>query len=332
MVGATVVSADGTVVGDGWHQRAGSPHAEVHALAAAGARASGALLVCTLEPCCHHGRTGPCVERIVEAGIRQVVVATEDPNPLVAGRGVEYLRAHGVEVTIGPLAAEARRLNAVFFTWIRQGRPYVVAKAGLSLDGCLAASPGVRTQITSPSARRAAQRLRAELDALAVGAGTLLADDPMLTVREVYRRRPLARVILDRRLRVPPTARVFSTLDHGPVLVLTTEAAATSPAARALEAGGATVVGTSGTLPGALRALADRGICSVLLEGGSTVHRAARDADMIDRVVMHVAPHTLGRGGAFLEDALPPLGALCEVRVSQCGPDVVIDGYVHRPD
>lgn len=332
MVGATVVAPDGTIVGDGWHRRAGTPHAEVHALTQAGDRAAGALLICTLEPCCHHGRTGPCVERIVAAGIKEVVAATEDPNPLVAGRGLAYLRDHGVRVTVGPLGAEARRLNAPFFTWVRHRRPFVVAKAGLSLDGCLAAAPGVRTEITSRPARREAQRLRAELDAVLVGANTVLVDDPLLTVREVYRSRPLTRVILDRRLRVPPSARVLTTLAQGPVLVITTAEQAASKAARALEASGATVVAGDGTFRRALELLAAREICSVLLEGGAEVHRAAREADMIDRVVLFIAPRALGPDGVRIDGGLPPITALRDVRVAQCGPDVVIDGYVHWTD
>lgn len=332
MVGASVIAPDGTVVGDGWHRRAGLPHAEVNALAQAGPRTWGATLVCTLEPCCHHGQTGPCVDRIVEAGIREVVVATLDPNPQVAGGGVRYLQDHGIRVLIGPLGPEARRLNAGFFTLMRQGRPFVVLKAGVSLDGAVAAGRGRRTEITGPAARRRVQRLRAEVDAVAVGSETVLVDDPLLTVREVYRERPLARVVFDRRLRVPPRARMLSTLSQGPVLVLTSSPADRSAAADALRAAGAEVAAV-GDLPGGLRRLASRGISSVLLEGGPTIQRAAWEAGMIDRVVLFVAPRAISAGGVPLVGGEgPSFAALHDLRVEPCGEDVMVHGYVHRVD
>ncbi len=228
MVGATIVAADGTIVGDGWHQQAGTPHAEIHAIAHAGARARGATMVCTLEPCCHHGRTGPCTDAIVAAGISRVVVAVEDPNPLVAGQGVARLRASGVEVICDVEADASARLNAAFFMTMRHARPWVIVKAGVSADGRVAASPGVRTAITSPASLRRAQRLRAEVDAVAVGVETVLVDDPLLTVREVFRPRPLTRVIFDRRLRTPSTARLMTTYEAGPVVVMTTAEAIAS--------------------------------------------------------------------------------------------------------
>ena len=198
MVGAVVVSNDGVIVGQGFHQRAGGPHAEVHALEMAGDRARCATLYCTLEPCCHVGRTGPCVCRIVEAGIGQVVAAVQDPNPAVNGRGFEYLRAHGVDVRTGVGAAAAARLNQPFFTLMRARRPFVILKAATSLDGRIAAAPGQRTDLTSPAARRHAHVVRAEVDAIGVGVGTILIDDPLLTVRGVHRERPLTRVVFDR--------------------------------------------------------------------------------------------------------------------------------------
>ena len=332
MVGASVVAADGTVVGDGWHHEAGTPHAEVHALAEAGARARGATLICTLEPCCHHGRTGPCVEQIAAAGIREVVVATLDPNPQVAGGGIRYLQDHGLRAVVGPLGPQARRLNAEFFTVMRTGRPYVVLKAGVSLDGAVAAAPGQRTEITGPAARRRVQRLRAEVDAVAVGSGTVLTDDPLLTVRDVYRKRPLARVVFDRRLRMPAQARLLSTIAQGPVLVLTSPAASRSAAADALRAAGAEVT-SDDDLAAGLRRLASRGISSVLLEGGPTVQRAAWEAGMIDRVVLFVSPRAIGPGGVPLADGEGPSTAgLHDLRVESCGEDVMVHGYVHRVD
>src|SRR3954466_15270257 len=223
LVGAVVVSDEGVVLGQGFHQRAGEPHAEVHALEAAGSRARGATLFSTLEPCCHHGRTGPCVRRIVEAGIARVVAAVEDPNPAVHGRGFEYLRAHGVAVEVGLGADQSIALNRPFFMLMREGRPFVVLKAATSLDGRIAAAPGRRTFLTSEPANRHAHRVRAEIDAIGVGSGTILADDPDLTARGAYRERPLTRVVFDRRLRTPPGARGPSTAGAGPVIIVTTE-------------------------------------------------------------------------------------------------------------
>jgi diaminohydroxyphosphoribosylaminopyrimidine deaminase/5-amino-6-(5-phosphoribosylamino)uracil reductase len=335
VVGAVVVGGDGTIVGDGYHERAGTPHAEIHALDAAGARARGATLYCTLEPCCHTGRTGPCVVRIVEAGISRVVAAVADPNPLVAGRGFEYLRARGVRVDTGVAGGEAARLNAPFFTWIRSGRPHVTAKAGVTLDGRIAARAGARTAITGREARRATQLLRGEVDAIAIGSGTALADDPRLTAREVYRQRPLTRVVFDRRLRTPPTGRLLGTLDAGPVLVLSTQEglAAAPERAAALEAAGATLVALrDGTLPTALAHLGRLGVMDLLLEGGAALHRAAWEAGMIDRVLLFVSPDRAGEEGLPLfEGRVPPLSALAGSTVEPVGADIRIEIDVHRP-
>jgi diaminohydroxyphosphoribosylaminopyrimidine deaminase/5-amino-6-(5-phosphoribosylamino)uracil reductase len=182
----------------------------VVALERAGARARGATLYCTLEPCSHTGRTGPCVERIAAAGIARVVAAVKDPNPRVAGRGFDYLRRHGIEVVEDFSHERARSQNAPFFTWIENGRPFVVLKAAVSRDGFVGVA-GRRTQLTGPVADRYFHRQRAEIDAIAVGSGTILADDPSLTARGAFRPRPLTRVIFDWRVRIPATARVFST-------------------------------------------------------------------------------------------------------------------------
>src|SRR5687767_7457423 len=186
MVGAVVVDDEGVVVGRGAHEYAGGPHAEIRALDDAGERARGATLYCTLEPCCHTGRTGPCAPEIVDAAIARVVVATEDPNPLVSGGGIAHLRAHGVEVVVGVGRAEAERLNRYFFTGITERRPFVIMKAAVSLDGRIAAGKGVRTPLTCAAANRHIHRRRAEVDAIAVGSETVLVDDPLLTVRGTY--------------------------------------------------------------------------------------------------------------------------------------------------
>ncbi len=221
MVGAVIVDAEGVVIGRGAHERAGGPHAEVVALADAGDRARGATLYCTLEPCSHTGRTGPCAPRVVEAGVRRAVIAVEDPNPMVAGRGIHYLRERGVEVVLGVMRDEAERLNRPFFTFISRQRPFVTLKAAVSLDGMVAARKGERTAITGAEANSLTHVGRAETDAIAIGSETAIVDDPLLTARGVYRERPLTRVIFDRRLRTPAQARMFSTLDAGPVVIVT---------------------------------------------------------------------------------------------------------------
>ncbi len=336
MVGALVVSPAGVIVGAGHHEEAGLAHAEIQALTEAGSGATGATLYCTLEPCCHTGRTGPCVERIVEAGIARVVVGVEDPNPLVNGGGIRYLRRHGVHVDVGVCRAEAARLNQAFFTLIGKHRPFVTLKVATSLDGRIAATSGRRTQLTSAPANRQVHLLRAEVDAIAVGSGTVLADDPLLTARGVHRSRPLTRVLFDTRLRTPPAARVLSTLDAGPVIIVTTEAGLSAAPERAegLRSAGATLeVLEARDLKAALVRLGSRGISSLLLEGGATLHRAAWDAGVVDRVQVYVAPVTLGAQGLpWLTGHRFSLAALHDVRIQSCGPDVLMEGYVYGAD
>jgi diaminohydroxyphosphoribosylaminopyrimidine deaminase/5-amino-6-(5-phosphoribosylamino)uracil reductase len=329
-----VVSDAGIVLGQGAHERAGEPHAEVHALAAAGARARGATLYCTLEPCCHQGRTGPCVSRIVDAGIVRVVAAVEDPNPAVRGRGFAILRARGVAVEVGLSAEMAIALNLPFFTLMRQRRPFVILKAATSLDGRIAAAAGRRTMLTSAAANRHAHRVRAEIDAIGVGSGTILCDDPDLTPRGAFRERPLVRVVFDRRLRTPPAARVLSTPDAGPVIIVTTAqgGAGNGEARRRLEARGAQIeVAANDTFRAALDCLAARQVGSLLLEGGAAVHAAAWDEDLVDYVRLYITPHVLGDGAVpLLPDRSFSPAELHQRRIAPLGPDVLIEGYVHR--
>ena len=332
VVGAVIVSAEGVVIGFGHHERAGGPHAEVYALAMAGSQARGSTLYCTLEPCSHTGRTGPCVERIVDAGISRVVAAVEDPNPLVSGKGFAFLRSRGIVVDVGIGREAATRLNLPFFTLMKSKRPFVILKAAVSLDGYIAEGPGCRTQLTSAAANRHAHRLRAEVDAMAVGVGTILVDDPMLTARQVYRERPLTRVVFDRRLRTPPEARILSTRVAGPVIVVTSHDAAGSRAAHDLERRGATIIATDGTLRSALEHLGDLGISSVILEGGASLHRAAWQEGVVDFVRLYVSPHVIGRGGVPVLDGLRfSTATLTARKVEPLGADVMIEGYVHWP-
>ena len=334
LVGAVVVSRDGLIVGQGYHRRVGEAHAETIALDEAGDRARGATVYCTLEPCCHMGRTGPCVERIVDAGVSRVVAAVEDPNPLVHGKGFAHLRAHGVAVEVGLGADAARRLNQPFFTVMREHRPFVILKAAVSADGYIAEAPGRRTALSSSEADRHAHRYRAEVDAIAVGAGTILVDDPTLSARGAFRERPLTRVVFDRRLRTPARAAILSTPTVGPVIIMTSAAAARDASlTRPLEDRGAQIEAVDATtLRASLERLADRGVESLLLEGGAAVHGAAWDEDVVDVVRLYVSPTTLGPGGVpFLGGRAFDAGRLIERREERLGPDTLIEGYGHGP-
>jgi diaminohydroxyphosphoribosylaminopyrimidine deaminase/5-amino-6-(5-phosphoribosylamino)uracil reductase len=334
LVGAVVVSPDGVIVGTGYHERLGEPHAEVRALSAAGDRARGATLYCTLEPCCHHGRTGPCAARIVDAGVARVVASVQDPNPLVSGGGFVFLRAHGVDVDIGLGAERAVHLNQPFFTLMREHRPFVILKAATSMDGRIAESPGRRTYLSSAPANRHVHCSRAEVDAIGVGSGTVLIDDPELTARGVYRERPLWRVVFDRSLRTPPSARLHSTGVASPVIIVTTaDAAGRDDLRKPLEEAGAEIeVARDGTFRAALERLAERDIGSLMLEGGAALHCAAWDEGLVDFVSVYVTPHVLGEAGV---DLLPgrsfSTATLHDRKVMSLGPDVLIEGYVHRP-
>jgi diaminohydroxyphosphoribosylaminopyrimidine deaminase/5-amino-6-(5-phosphoribosylamino)uracil reductase len=333
IVGAVVVTDDGVVVGQGAHLFAGGPHAEAVALDAAGPRARGATLYCTLEPCAHRGRTGPCVERIASAGIRRVVAATRDRNPVVHGRGLAFLQEHGIAVTEGVGAEQAGRQLAPFFCWVTRNRPFVTAKAAVSADGFVG-RPGSRVELTGAAANRFLHRQRAAVDAIAVGSETVLADDPQLTARLAYRAKPLVRVVFDFSLRIPPAARVFSTIAAGPVImVVSTSAAEARPeVVRRLEAQGAIVewVETRELGP-VLAALAGRGIVSLLVEGGPRLHAAFFDEGLVDRVQRVVTPHRLGDGVRAAAGMDRPAGA-ADVRVAPLGADELWEWDVHGAD
>lgn len=329
MVGAVVV-AGGEIVGRGWHRQVGGPHAEVFALAEAGPRARGATLFVTLEPCSHQGRTPPCADAVIAAGIQKVVACHADPNPRVAGRGFEKLRAAGIEVEVGEGALEAARLNYRFLTSIVAGRPAVTLKWAMSLDGRIATVSGESQWISSPAGRRWALALREEHDATLAGIGTVLADDPLLNRRLGLAARPGTRVVLDRQLRTPPTARLFS--DRSPVVIYTERG--TGEERRALEERGAVVVTLQKVEPQAVLAdLHARGIQSVLVEGGGEALASFAAAGAFDRVAVCTAPLLIGGKGAP-----GPLGGegasrlvdaarLEELRVARKGPDVLLSGF-----
>lgn len=335
MVGALVVDDEGVIVGRGAHLVAGGPHAEVIALDDAGPRARGATLYCTLEPCSHTGRTGPCAPLVGNAGLRRAVIALEDPNPLVNGAGLRHLRERGIETVLGVEEAAARRQNAVFLTNLTIGRPHVTLKAAVSLDGRLGA-PGLRTRLTGPAANRRVHRQRAEVDALGVGSETILTDDPALTPRGAFRGRPLTRVIFDRRLRTPPSARVLSTAEAGPVIIISSEHAVSGVPTRArdLAAAGARLLllpGADTDISTALRALKDDGIASLVLEGGGALHRAALDAGVVDAVHVYITPGSLGTEGVeWIGEGRIAWATLRERRATWLGEDLLVEGVVDR--
>jgi len=333
LVGALVVDRDGIIVGRGAHRVAGGPHAEVVALEDAGPRARGATLYCTLEPCSHTGRTGPCAPLVSGAGIARAVIAIEDPNPLVNGRGLTHLRDRGVDVTVGVLREQAAEQNAAFLTNVRGKRPYVILKAALSADGKLSAAPGVRTYLTGPSANRRIHRQRAEVDAIAVGSGTIRADDPLLTARGAYRNRPLARIVFDRRLRTPPGARLLSTLGAGPVIIISTdvECADKGTEVKALTAAGARVLAAPGPrLADALPALLESGVTTMVLEGGAALHRAALDEGLVDAVNLYIAPALLGAGAVdWIGGGHLAWDSLHGRHATWLDDVLLVEGYVH---
>lgn len=331
VVGAVVVDRDGVVVGQGFHERAGLPHAEAVALEAAGDRARGATLYVTLEPCCHTGRTGPCTRRILASGVSRVVAATLDPYPQVAGHGVRELRAAGITVEVGLEERAARRLNAAYLMAYEHQRPLVVVKAAASRDGCIAAAPGRRTRISGAQAGRRTQLLRAATDAVAVGVGTILVDNPVLTVRDVVRARPYTRVVFDRQLRVPASARVLGTPDNGRVIMVTSAGALTGQASRVreLEADGVVVIGAA-SLEDACRQLVRHEVHTLLVEGGGRLHRGFWEAGLVDRLHLIVAPDVLGDGGVPLFDGVAvPWQRLTGLTAEPCGQDVWIEADVH---
>ncbi|MEK7156458.1 MAG: bifunctional diaminohydroxyphosphoribosylaminopyrimidine deaminase/5-amino-6-(5-phosphoribosylamino)uracil reductase RibD [Patescibacteria group bacterium] len=329
LVGAVAVKG-GVVVARGYHTRSGAPHAEIEALRAGGDNLRGSTLYVNLEPCSHHGKTPPCADALLKAGIRHVVCATSDPNPKVHGEGIRRLRRHGVRVTVGALASEARRLNEAFFAFHEQKRPFVTIKFAASLDGKIATKTGDSKWITGEKARAYARRLRGESQAVLVGVGTVLADDPHLGVREKGKKDPL-RIILDSRLRIPQGARV---LRDGNVLVVTTRRASAVKKRMLVKKGIELVEMENGIDVRALmRELYKREIISVLVEGGGSVLGSFLDARCVDKVYAFHAPLLIGgesaksavegRGASSIRQAL----RLTRVKRTTFGDNTLITGY-----
>ena len=340
VVGAVVVR-DGRIVGEGYHAQCGGPHAEVVALQKAGPRARGATVYVTLEPCSHHGRTPPCTAALIEARVAEVFYAVGDPDPRVAGRGARRLSRADIAVHEGPLGDEARRLNEAYFKHRLSGMPFVTLKMAVTLDGKVATRTGSSLYITGEPARRAAHRLRREADAVMVGVGTVLADDPSLTTRLV-RGRDAVRVILDPQARTPPNARVIAADSPADCLVVVGPRA---PSARceALASAGAAVIRSPGAgsrldLRAALAKLADRGLLSVLCEGGPTIAAALIEERLVDKVILFMAPKVIGGQQAPTAVEGRGIGRLAEAwqlafeRVRRVGEDIMIEARPCSPD
>lgn len=335
MVGAVIVKR-GRVVGEGYHRRAGEPHAEVLGLREAGPAGKGSTLYVTLEPCCHQGRTPPCTEAIIEAGAARVVAACVDPNPRVNGKGIRRLRAAGIEVEVGMMEREAQRLNAPYLKHVTTGLPLVALKTAMSLDGKIATAGGESKWITGERARAAAHRLRATHDAVLVGVETVLADDPELTVRMVRGRTPL-RVVADSRARTPPRARLLAADERPPVIAVTRRAP--DSRVRRLERAGAEVWAVRSRrgkldLRALMKRLGEQEVQSVLLEGGGRLAAGALAAGLADRVYFFVAPRIIGGDEAPtpVEGAgvLRPSQAwrVESLRVRRVGEDLLISGDI----
>ena len=333
MVGAVAVK-DGEVIGKGYHHRAGCPHAERELMAECGDALRGADVYVTLEPCSTVGRTPACTEGLISAGVKRVIVGCEDPNPRHRGRGLEILRAAGIEVESGVLEKECRELNRAFFKWITTNRPFVLLKMAMTLDGKIADSTGESKWITGPESRSMVHAMRAENDAVLTGIGTVLADDPQLTVRDAPGRTPL-RVILDRRLRTPLDAKI---LEGGGVSIFALDSA---PRAKgeALERAGARVeyLAEDNFLAAVLDKLCRDGVNYLMVEAGAGVAGAFVKAGLCDELALFTAPKIMGRGPSFADGAaFASMGGVPELKireVSRCGEDLLVRGvFACSPD
>jgi diaminohydroxyphosphoribosylaminopyrimidine deaminase/5-amino-6-(5-phosphoribosylamino)uracil reductase len=338
LVGCVVVDKQGEVVGEGFYLFEGVRHAETLALEQAGALARGATAYVTLEPHAHTGRTPPCTEALVRAGVARVVAPIEDPNPLVSGRGFKELRGAGVEVTVGVLAEEAARLNEKYVHALRRGRPFVHLKLACSLDGRIATSTGLARWISGPESRARAHRMRREYDAVLVGSGTAAADDPLLTDRSgLPRRRPLLRVLLDEHLRLGPQSQLARTARETPVLIFTSAKAGAHRVSE-LEACGVEVLRAAAggrDLAAVLEELRRREVQGLIIEGGAGVAGAFLRAGLVDKASFFIAPLILGSDALGAVGGPGPLNVpdatrLRDVETHRHGDDVEVTGYLGR--
>ncbi|WP_370543349.1 bifunctional diaminohydroxyphosphoribosylaminopyrimidine deaminase/5-amino-6-(5-phosphoribosylamino)uracil reductase RibD [Geobacter sp. OR-1] len=328
-----VIVRDGQVVGKGWHRRAGTPHAEVHALQDAGELARGGDVYVTLEPCSHFGKTPPCADALVRAGVARVFVGMVDPNPKVSGRGIEKVKAAGIEVAVGILEEQCRAVNNPFIKHITTGLPYVTLKSAMTLDGKTATATGDSRWVTGDASRRLVHRMRAVSDAIMVGIGTVLADDPLLTCR-IRKGCDPVRVIVDSKLSIPLLAQVFTVASSARTVIATITA---DPAkVRAIEALGAEVlicraIGERVDLRDLMARLGESGIQSVLLEGGAGLAGEMLAAGLIDRCLFFYAPKLVGGDGVglFAANGVERMGdavKIGNVAVRRCGDDIIVEG------
>ncbi|MBP2626455.1 MAG: riboflavin biosynthesis protein RibD [Firmicutes bacterium] len=339
MVGAVIVR-DGRVIGQGWHRQAGTPHAEINALAQAGDLAQGATMYVTLEPCSHYGRTPPCADAVIAAGIKKVVVAMKDPNPLVAGRGIKKLREAGVEVVEDVLAAQAATINEIFIKYISTQMPFVVLKSAMSLDGKIAAHTGHSQWITGTKSRERVQELRDCYDAILVGIGTVLADNPSLTTRLSYRGKNPIRIIVDSMARTPLDAHVVADGLASTIIVVTHDAP--KDRINALCACGVEVLVAKVKKQGGVdlrqlfKDLAGRSITSILIEGGASINASVLEENLVDKIYWFIAPKIIGGQGA-----LGPVGGqgvtdvnhahlFEDMNIEPIGQDILISAYMRN--
>lgn len=333
MVGAVLVK-DGQIIGQGYHQCCGQSHAEVNAIADAKESVAGSTLYVTLEPCCHHGKTPPCTDRIINQGIARVVIGTTDANPKVSCRGVSLLQAAGIDVQTGLLEAQCRELNEVFFHFMETGLPFVTLKFAQTLDGRIATAQGRSQWISSPASLKLVHRLRARHDAILVGIGTVLHDDPELTVRLVRGRNPL-RVVVDSHLKIPETSKLVATASATPTFIATTRHP-DHDRARLLASRGVNILSIDADPNGRvdlrklLKRLAKENISSVMVEGGSQIITSFLSQHLAQRIVAVIAPKILGQGTQTVGDLqitdLDQAQKISIKRISRLGADLVIDG------
>ncbi|NTW04941.1 MAG: bifunctional diaminohydroxyphosphoribosylaminopyrimidine deaminase/5-amino-6-(5-phosphoribosylamino)uracil reductase RibD [Peptococcaceae bacterium] len=339
MVGSLVVSADNLIIGQGYHQKAGEAHAEVYALGQAGDRAKGATLYVTLEPCCHHGLTPPCVDLIIKSGIKRVVAAMEDPNPLVSGKGLARLQQSGIDVTCGIMLKEALILNEVFIKYISSGYPFIALKAAVSLDGKIATYTGDSKWITGDAAREFGHILRDRYDGIMVGINTVLADDPMLTTRLLKGGRDPVRIILDSHGRTPIRGKVINNGSEAPTIIASTEKAPENKIERLKLAGAEVMIIPQDRFGHVdidilMKKLAVRGITSILVEGGGHVNASVLESGLADKLYWFIAPMLIGG-----QKALGPLAGkgvknlseaftISNMKLSSLGKDILVEGYI----
>jgi len=340
-VGAVIVQ-DGTVLSRGYHKKAGTPHAEINALRKAGNKARGATMYVTLEPCNHTGRTPPCSHAVAVAGIKRVVVGMGDPNPLVSGSGINYLREKGIEVLSGVLEKECLELNLPFIKHITTGRPFVVMKAGMSLDGRLSYQKGKPGQMTGEKSLHRLHGLRNSLDAILIGSGTITADNPSLTTRLGSRGRDPLRVILDSSLQLSLESKILHLESSAPTLLFCSQSADEEKIARLTQLDGVLVQPIGADKEGMLDLndvldnLGEMGICSLLVEGGGTIHSNFLRNGLVDRVMLFVAPLFAGSEGTpllsdFTVNNRAKAPELRNVSYKRCGNDLLIQGDLFEP-